>query len=199
MNLFNAANDEECHQLKVRISAGDVAAFHELFTVFFTPLVQFAFSLVNSKETAIEIVDDVFIRIWNKYTAIEKVENIRNYLYRAVKNTALNHLSRKIKRKINESLDEVDVQFQEVHDPETLMINKETLLKIQNAVSALPPRCKIIFKLIREDGLKYKDVAEILNLSVKTVDAQMAIAVSQIKERLKGDMIFPFKKNSEKK
>jgi RNA polymerase sigma-70 factor (ECF subfamily) len=59
------------------------------------------------------------------------------------------------------------------------------LQKIKQAVDSLPPRCKLIFKLVREDGLRYGEVAEILSLSVKTIDAQMVIAVSKIRESVK--------------
>jgi RNA polymerase sigma-70 factor (ECF subfamily) len=65
------------------------------------------------------------------------------------------------------------------------MITKEMLQKIKQAADSLPPRCKLIFKLVREDGLRYSEVAEILSLSVKTIDAQMVIAVSKIREAVK--------------
>jgi RNA polymerase sigma-70 factor (ECF subfamily) len=60
------------------------------------------------------------------------------------------------------------------------MITAEMMTRMRQAIDSLPPRCKIIFKLIREDGLKYKEVAEILNISVNTIDVQMAIAVKKI-------------------
>ena len=65
-------------------------------------------------------------------------------------------------------------------DPYDLMITSEMMASMHQAIEALPPRCKMIFKLIREDGLKYKEVAEILNISVNTIDVQMAIAVKKI-------------------
>jgi RNA polymerase sigma factor (sigma-70 family) len=67
------------------------------------------------------------------------------------------------------------------------MITAEMMHKMQAAIDALPPRCKMIFKLIREDGLRYKEVAEILNISVNTIDAQMAIAVRKICQSLQID------------
>ena len=69
--------------------------------------------------------------------------------------------------------------MQEEQCPDQQMITADILKKIQEAVNDLPPRCKIIFKLVREDGLKYKEVADILNISVNTVDAQMVIAVKK--------------------
>jgi RNA polymerase sigma-70 factor (ECF subfamily) len=69
---------------------------------------------------------------------------------------------------------------------------------MQAAVEALPPRCKMIFKLVREDGLKYREIAEILNISVNTIDAQMAIAVKKLTAAIEADFDFPIKRPSNK-
>ncbi len=196
MNLFNAENNDEYHQLKVRITEGEVAAFRKLFDSLFDQLTQFAFLLVKSKETATEIVDDIFIRLWKNRADILLIDNIKIYLYKATKNTAFNYLSRT--EPLHEPFDDIHIQLKEEYDPESLMISNEIILKIREAVNALPPRCKMIFKLIREDGLKYKEAADVLNVSIKTVDAQMVIAVSQIKEKLKGHLQLPVKKNLKK-
>ncbi|RYY52721.1 MAG: sigma-70 family RNA polymerase sigma factor, partial [Chitinophagaceae bacterium] len=65
-------------------------------------------------------------------------------------------------------------------DPYELMITTEMMKKMQDAIDGLPPRCKMIFKLVREDGLRYREVSEVLNISINTIDAQMAIAVKRI-------------------
>ncbi|HXB09434.1 MAG TPA: sigma-70 family RNA polymerase sigma factor, partial [Puia sp.] len=78
--------------------------------------------------------------------------------------------------------------------PEQILINSETHRKIQIAVEALPPRCKMIFKLVREDGLKYREIAGILNISVNTIDAQMAIAVKKITTAIESEFDFPIKR-----
>jgi RNA polymerase sigma factor (sigma-70 family) len=65
-------------------------------------------------------------------------------------------------------------------DPEKLMLTEEMMRQIKKAINDLPPRCRLIFKLIKEDGLKYREVAELLQLSVKTVEAQMAIALRRL-------------------
>lgn len=199
MNFFNSSPMDEYQQLKILVAKGDEAAFRKIFDLLFTNLTQFAFSLVKSKDIATELVDEIFIRLWNKRENILSIENIRIYLYKATKNSSLNYLSRQANRNLYEPFDDINIQLKEEQNPESLMINNEMLNKIRQAVEALPPRCKIIFKLIREDGLKYKEVAEVLNISVKTVDAQMVIAVSQIKEKLKGDFNFSPKKNLQKK
>src|SRR5690606_15886415 len=102
------------------------------------------------------------------------------YLYVAVKNNALDYLS---KNRFRETVDisSLSSDFLVYHiDPEQKMITEEMRKTILQAVEQLPPRCKHIFSLVKEDGLKYKEVAEILNLSIKTVEAQMAIATKKL-------------------
>ena len=158
----------------------DQKAYKELFTSLYSPLLLFAKSMVKSKESAEEIVSDVFIRIWEKRRDLEKIDNLKVYLYVSTRNTALNYLSHQ-KRNSTNSLDEFHAEFTSIYfDPEQLMITADMLALIRKSIDQLPPKCKIIFKLVKEDGLKYKEVAEILNLSVKTVENQVAIALQKI-------------------
>ncbi|MBC7848901.1 MAG: sigma-70 family RNA polymerase sigma factor, partial [Chitinophagaceae bacterium] len=137
----------------------DEAAYSELFTGFYKPLQQFAYSFVRSKELAEEIVSDVFLRIWINRASLESVENLRVYLYVAIKNTALKYLLKQHKQ-VAISIDELDIELESfTRTPEEVMLTAEMLKRIQQSVNSLPPRCKLIFKLIKEDGLRYKEVA----------------------------------------
>ncbi|MBC7949971.1 MAG: RNA polymerase sigma-70 factor [Chitinophagaceae bacterium] len=141
----------------------------------------FAVSLVRSKEIAEELVEDVFVKLWAGRHRIIEIENITVYLYVSVKNQALNKLSQKAKELVAAPFDYLDTAIDEfASDPYDLMITSEMMAQMQHSIESLPPRCKMIFKLVREDGLKYKEVAEILNISVNTIDVQMAIAVKKI-------------------
>jgi len=188
MNAAAQNNGDALHPLQELIARGDSAAFRQLFHLFFTRLSQFAASLIKSEEVAGEVVDEVFVRLWTNRATIDKIVNLRVYLYQAVKNEALNYLSRKAHQHIYEPFDDIHIQLKDDLSPERLMITQELINKIRAAVDALPPRCKMIFKLVREDGLRYREVAEILNLSHKTVDAQMVIAISRIREALKDEL-----------
>ena len=158
----------------------DQKAYKELFTSLYSPLFLFAKSMVKSKESAEEIVSDIFIRIWEKRRDLEKIDNLKVYLYVSIRNAALNHLSLQ-KRNTTNSLEEFHAEFTSIYfDPEQLLITADMLALIKRAIDQLPPKCKIIFKLVKEDGLKYKEVAEILGLSVKTVENQVAIALQKI-------------------
>ncbi len=174
--------------LQSRIAADDEAAFTQLYLHFAGRLNQFAFSLVRSHEIAEELVEDVFVKLWANRRQAAEISNLTVYLYVAVKNTALNALSRKARELVSAPFDHLNIAVEGfAADPYELMITAEMMHKMQAAIDALPPRCKMIFKLIREDGLRYKEVAEILNISVNTIDAQMAIAVRKICQSLQID------------
>jgi RNA polymerase sigma-70 factor (ECF subfamily) len=158
----------------------DTQAYKQLFLLFYPSLVPFAVSIIKSKELAEEIVSDVFVKIWQKRQQLDKVDNLKFYLFTAVKNRCIDALNgSQHKHVIN--INDVSLEFRSLyHDPEQKMISAETIKKIKDAVQELPPRCQLIFKLVKEEGLKYKEVAELLQISVKTVENQMSIAFRKI-------------------
>ena len=181
--------------LLARIASGDENAFRQVYVFYYRRLYQFAYALVKTREPAEEIVEDVFVRIWQQRETIGSIQNLRVYLYTAIKNSALNYLSQKARQSITEPFDHIHISIGNSGDtPEQILITAEIQQKIQAAVDALPPRCKMIFKLVREDGLKYKEIAGILNISVNTIDAQMAIAIKRITAAIGAEFDFPIKK-----
>ena len=187
--IFSGENLPPLLQL---IAAGDQGAFRQVYACFYQRLCQFALAIVKSREPAEEIVEDVFVRIWQQRAQATSISNLRAYLYTATKNNALNYLSKKASDSITEAFDHIQIEMDgSAVTPEQVLITAEIFQKIQKAVDALPPRCKMIFKLVREDGLRYKEIAEILNISVNTIDAQMAIAVKRIAGAVKSEFDFP--------
>ncbi len=180
-------NDDFKNTLLKRISAGNEAAFRQLYHHFYKKLLQFAFVLVKQKEVAEELVEDVFIKFWKNREAAENIRNVKVYLYTATKNTCLNYLASKMHENIIKPFDAINIEITGTLSPDQILIYRETYAKIKKAIETLPPRCKMIFKLIREDGLKYKEVAEILNLSISTVEVQMTIAIRRIAFIIKED------------
>lgn len=163
-----------------KISDGDQNGFKEFYQMQFFKLYQFAYSFVHSKETAEEIINDVFLNLWQKRAALNAIGNINVYLYVSVKNACLNFLRRN-NPSFTVSLDELCVDhFQLVADPELVLIQREQQKQMREAIEQLPPRCRMIFKLIKEDGLSYKEVASILDISIKTVDSQLCIALKKL-------------------
>lgn len=158
----------------------DQQAFKQLYQLFFFRLYQFAYSYVRSKENAEEVVNDVFLTLWQNRGTLNTINNINVYLYVAIKNASLNYL-RKKNHALPLSIDDLAVpHLNFVLNPELIMITRELQSLIRGAIEQLPPRCKIIFKLVKEDGLSYKEVSSILGISVKTVDAQLYIALKKL-------------------
>jgi len=158
----------------------DQAAYKELFLLLHGRLKQFAYSILKSQEEAEELVSDLFVKVWEKRDQLTTIDSPLLYFYATAKNLAFNRLNKQ-KRHQNIRPEEWLVQLNSIYfDPEQLMMTEDMMRQIRQAVNNLPPRCRLIFKLVKEDGLKYKEVAELLQLSIKTIEAQMAIALRRI-------------------
>jgi len=162
----------------------DEPAYVRLYRIYFTPLLYFACSFVRSKQVAEEIVSDVMLQVWRHRQRLDTIENLTVYLYTCIRNHSLNYLEKQ-QRTVTWLYDEASLQLPgTAADPEQLFITTELMREMDMAVQQLPPKCRLIFKLIREDGLKYKEVAAVLNISVKTVEAQIGIAMKKLSEAI---------------
>lgn len=172
---------EEIAELQRRIALhSDQKALEKLYLFFYPRLVQFAVTFVVQAPVAEEIVEDVFIKIWERRASLTEISNLKVYLFVAVKNRAMNYIQWKSKD-IIAYMEIYPVQLSVSQEtPENVLMTKELSARINRAVDALPPKCKMIFQLVREERLKYKEVAEILNISPRTVDTQMTIATKKI-------------------
>ena len=144
-------------------------------------LLHFANYLINSKEDALEIVNDVFISVWNKKDTLQLNDNLKSYLFTSVKNSCIN-FQKKNRLKFSELSDEDGASAYKAD--EGLEI-KELNNDLEKALSLLPPKCKQVFLMSRVDGLKYQQIADMLDLSIKTVEAQMSKALKIFKNNFK--------------
>lgn len=158
----------------------DAVAYKTLFSHFFLPLKSFSSAILKSTELAEEVVSDIFLEIWVRRKQLQQVENLSMYLYVSVRNASLRKLQQTQKTSTL-SLDDIKVDFAS-HDPdaETNLVTHELSGKIAAAIDQLPQQCKIIFKLAKEDRLRYKEISQMLNISVKTIDSQLSIALKKI-------------------
>lgn len=179
---------DDIPELQKRIYGGDTQAFKELYDYFYAPLLQLALAIVHNREMAEEIVADVFIAVWKKKKNLPQVSNLKWYLYSATRNIALNYL-RKYAHKKTLHLDEAYLPEYEVN-PEAQLISNEMMRHINMAISELPPQCRLIFKLVKEDGLKYREVAALLDISIKTVENQVGIALKKL-TKMKALLVTP--------
>lgn len=169
------------HEIQKRIALyEDIKAYKELYYMLFDQLHRFSFSFVKSNEAAEEIVSDVFIKIWEIRARLAEIDNLKVYIYTITKNFSINYIHRNYKN-IPLSIDEMEIEPQvSVANPEELFISAEIVNRIRASIQQLPPQCRIIFQLVKEDGMKYKEVAAILNISALTVRNQLAIAIRKI-------------------
>lgn len=163
----------------------DAIAYKELFLLYHAKLINFSVLITRSRESAEEVVSDVFMKVWNNRATLTRIENFHLYIYIITKNLSINNWLRQ-KKEQSFSLDEMVIEFKSIYlDPEQLMITSEMYKRIRRAIQMLPPKCQLIFKLIKEDGLKHREVAELLGLSLKTVENQMTIALRKIGQSIK--------------
>ena len=158
----------------------DQVAYKTLFFILFPSLQTFAFTITRCRETAEEIASDACIDVWVRRKKLQQIENLKLYLFICVKNAAYKKLQQERKQP-NISLNNLHVEFNaDYANPEEEINIKELRQNITSAIKSLPPACQLIYKLAKEEDFKYKDIAMLLEISVKTIDAQLAIAVKKI-------------------
>lgn len=174
-------HDLHLSELQHRIAAfEDQLAYEELFYRYARRLQQFACSICHSHEAAEEIVLDVFMRVWMKRKTLDHIQNLQLYLYIATRNHSLNY-NRGEQRFSSLQLDDMVAEPASLlPDPEELLRSAELNQHIQEAIGQLPAQCKVIFRLAKEDGLKHKEIAELLHIQPKTVENQLAIALKKL-------------------
>ncbi|MBW8334580.1 MAG: RNA polymerase sigma-70 factor [Prolixibacteraceae bacterium] len=166
-------------------------SFTDFFDYYFTRLIQFAHTIVKSELLAEEIVLDVFVKIWEQRETLDTIINIETYLFISVRNRSINAL-KKEKKFHFDLLEDSHIQLSDYRPAvDSNLIESEMFGALNEAVAKLPAKCKIIFKLIRDDGLNRNEVAQVLNISVKTVDNQVAIAIKKIAAQLNIDLTNP--------
>ncbi len=165
-------------------SLSDKVIFEKIFREYFVALTYYALKLVNDHDTAKDIVHQVFINIWEKRNTISLDRPLRAYLYTAVHNRSLNHL-RDRSRFNNENAGDTDMPDQLIATDDDKLESEETEARISAAISNLPEKCAEVFRLSRFGEKKYSEIAEVLNISVKTVEAQMSKALRILREELK--------------
>ena len=159
----------------------DEEAFEKLFKLYYSRLLHFSFLILKNNELAEDVVLEVFAVLWEKREKIAEIKQFNNYLYISVKNRSLDKI-KKFKELI--TLDGKDQPMTEqiiYQNPENQVLNDELLAALNGAILNLPERCRLVYRLIKEDGLKYKEVAELLDISVKTVDNHLSLAMNRIR------------------
>jgi RNA polymerase sigma-70 factor (ECF subfamily) len=169
--------------LALQLARGNEKAFEIIFKRYYQALCLFSRQFLEDDEQAEEAVQDIFVKIWEKRFSLSIETSLEHYLFRAVRNHCFNQLQRrKIKKRYaKEMLENLEREIK----TEEYYLEPDIKIKIDEAIGLLPPKRKKIFRLSREEGLKYKEIAEQMNLSIKTVEAQMGLALKFLREKLK--------------
>ncbi len=165
-----------------RIRQGDLGQFETLFRSSYTSLVKYARTLIKDHDTAEEIVQDLFFRIWKNREQIKIESSLNGYLFRSVHNRCLHHIEhlKVVERHENEMAD----QGAFAESPADILQYKELQARIARTLEKLPERCGQIFCMSRYEGLKYSEIAEKLSVSIKTVEANMGRALKEFRKAL---------------
>lgn len=165
----------------------NILDIEQVFRMHHKMLCNVSYALVKDKSIAEDIVQDVFLNLWRKRKDIIIDSNLKGYLYRAVSNASLNHIKSYYKKNVKLKEEFKDSDF----EPDFLneKLDDQRLERIVNdAIDKLPPKCKAIFVLSRFENLKQKQIADTLKLSLKTVENQIGIALSKLREELKSQL-----------
>lgn len=169
-------------QILEKLKQGDSKAYKELFDLYYMPLCVYALKYCDSFELAEDIVQDLFVQLWDKKLFMKLEGAISPYLFKSVKNNTLQTLKKKSKYYFEDIEDQINkLMTEEQVDLEVLEQEKR---KLYTQVEALPEKSKEIFKSIVLDGMKYKEVAVRLNISVNTVKTQYSRALKQLRSSL---------------
>jgi RNA polymerase sigma-70 factor (ECF subfamily) len=167
-----------------KLSFKDLRSFEVLFRQYYQMLCSYAFRFVNDTDTAEEIVQDLFYKLWEKRDELQINTSVKSYLFSAVHNRCLKYIEhRNVETKyknyylLHES--EIDNETQNASDIQELQGI------IDKTLDSLPDKCSRVFKLSRFEGLKYHEIAEKLSISVKTVEANMGKALKMLRKNLK--------------
>lgn len=172
----------ESNELLERLRQGDESAFDTIFRAWYSSLVRSAESIVRSRAVAEEVVQDVMLELWRRRESLARDSSPQAYLFQSTRNRALNHVRHERVERRGEP-DAVGLEAVGASAPAQL-IEEEIEVALKSAVSELPARCREIFELSRTHELRYAEIATVLGISVKTVEAQMGKALRILRERL---------------
>ena len=184
MNRDNRNNgtDQTGLEFWEKIRLGDSTAFSYVFQKYYQALYQFAGRFVKDAQTAENIVQDVFVKLWTNRENCLITSSLKSYLYAATRNTALNFLSREKKQLSTEDL--MSDRQDTTANPEEQIIENEMIDGVHKAIEKLPEKCRYVYLMKRYDDLKYHEIAEILDISINTVKTQMKRALKSLLKNL---------------
>ncbi|MEL6970827.1 MAG: RNA polymerase sigma-70 factor [Bacteroidota bacterium] len=160
----------------------DQQQFEQLFRAHFEYLCNYALQYVEDMDTAQEICQKVFIRLWEKRAEMDPQQSIKSYLFTSVRNRCLNYI--RDNKKYRSSVLDLDCGEFDLAGEEDNYASEDLQQRVAAALNELPEKCRLVFEMSRFQGLKYREIAEELDISQKTVEAHMSKAMKMLRERL---------------
>lgn len=174
---------ENDKNLFIQINKGNKQSFEQLFKTYYAPLLLFARSYITDEDDCEEIVQGFFLKLWEDRRKININTSVKSYLFSSVRNRCLNHIKhQKIKQVYQQQVMNAPADENQASN---YFIEPDLMEKINKSIDSLPPRRREIFILSREHGLKYREIADQLGISIKTVETQMGQALKDLREQLK--------------
>lgn len=166
-----------------QVKQGNVKTFEALFHHYYGFLCQYAEKFTQDSDVAEEIVQDFFVGVWEKKEDLKIETSVKSYFFRSIKNRCLNYLQhQKIKTSYTQKI-LTETEF--LNSDDDVFIEIDLAKKIEESINSLPEKRREIFKLSRQDGLKYTEIAKKLNISIKTVETHMSLAIKSLRDKLK--------------
>jgi len=188
--LYRAEGMElENESIGTLLAQRDEAAFEQVFKNHFKRLHAYAFTILSDEIQAEEMVQQVFFKLWERNENLSLTGSVTSYLYRAVHNESLNYIKHQ-KVRSNHQLNVAYSMKNEVEHPAKKIMAGELEKKIHSALNELPEQCRTIFQMSRFDELKYREIADKLGISIKTVESQMSKALRLLRVKLVDFLIF---------
>jgi RNA polymerase sigma-70 factor (ECF subfamily) len=160
----------------------DEERFEQLFKAHFVHLSNFARQYIDDTDACKDIVQKVFINLWEKRQQIDPEKSISSYLFTSVKNRCLNHI--RDHKKFRSQILDIDCGDINISIEDEGHFIEELQDQIQLALQSLPEKCRLVFEMSRFQDMKYKDIAQQLSISEKTVEAHMGKALKSLRVRL---------------
>ena len=164
------------------LRTGSRTAFDEIFRANYSRLVAIAQTIVGERAVAEELAQDVMLELWRRRTTLVLESTLTAYLHRSARNRALNHVRHE--RVTRRAEPELTLATARPAASDHAVRQAEIDAAVREAVASLPARCREVFELSRVHGLRYAEIAIVMEISVKTVEAQMAKALRVLRERL---------------
>lgn len=161
----------------------DEASFEAAFREYYTPLYRVVYPILKNRDSSEDVVQDLFVRLWNKRETLSITSSLKSYLYRAAINSAFDQLD-KYKKEVHTGDKPLKEELVSMNDTEEYLSGKEAEKRIAEAMEKLPPACRTVFIMSREQEMSYQEIADSLQISIKTVENQIGKALKIMREQL---------------